>query len=82
MHPNETANRLAKAKRLLAFILDRTPNATPSSLNLMERATWNMWASAAGEEPPSDLTIAQVVALLQGRQDAIEAIREQMGRVR
>lgn len=75
MHPLEIENRLNKAQRLLAHIDVNMPGATAATLVLLGDASWKLLAENAGEQPPSNSTISTIIALVRGRELAIDAIR-------
>lgn len=75
MHVNEIDNRLRKAQRFLGHVDDQMPGATAATLSLLGGDSWKMLADAAGEKELSDATISTVIALVRGRELAIEAVR-------
>ncbi len=75
MHPKEIDNRLRKAQRFLAVIDSDMPGATASTLSLLGDVSWRMIAGDSGEQPPSNSTISTIIALVRGREIAVEAIR-------
>jgi len=80
MHPQEIENRMKKAQRFLAHIDAVMPDATAGTLALLGDPSWNMLAEQAGEKSPSNATISTVIALVRGREIAVEAIRANLGR--
>lgn len=75
MHPNELKNRLAKAQRFLIAADLVIPGVTAETLTILAPAAWEQFASASGENLPSDATIASVIALAKGREMALDAVR-------
>jgi len=80
MHPNEIDNRMKKAQRFLAHIDAVMPEATAATLTLLGEPSWKMLADRAGEKPLSNATISTVIALVRGREIAVEAIRGSLAR--
>jgi hypothetical protein len=78
MHPNEIDNRMKKAQRFLAHIDANMPGATASTLSLLGDVSWKMIAENSGEKPPSDSTISTIIAMVRGREIAVEAIRSSL----
>ena len=75
MHVNEIDNRLRKAQRLLAHIDTTMPGVTASTLALISDESWVAVAEQAGEKAPSNSTISTIIAMVRGRELAIDAIR-------
>ena len=75
MHPNEIDNRLRKAQRFLAHIDANMPGATAATLALLGDASWRLLAENSCEQPPSNSTISTIIALVRGRELAVDAIR-------
>lgn len=75
MHTNEINNRLAYAQRFLGFLDREMPGVSATSLSLMADESWGNLAVQAGERPPSKSTVSVIIALVRGREIAVEAIR-------
>lgn len=80
MHPNEIDNRMKKAQRFLAYIDSAMPEATAAMLALVGESRWESLARDMGENPPSDATISTIIALVRGREMAVESIRAGIAR--
>lgn len=75
MHVNEITNRLAYAQRFLGFLDAQMPGVSAASLSLVSNESWGNLAVQAQERPPSKSTISVIIALVRGREIAVEAIR-------
>jgi len=80
MHPNEIDNRMRKAQRFLTYMDLSMPGATAGTLAMLGDSAWALLAEHAGEKPPSDATISTIIAMVRGRELAIEAIRANITR--
>lgn len=75
-HPSETENRLAYAQRIIVFLDARLPKAKAANLAVLDHASWNRIATLADEKHmPSKATIMAVIAMVRGRELAVEAIQ-------
>ncbi len=75
-HPNHMSNRLAYAQRIIALLDDHIPSATAANLCALNRASWDRIARLAGEERmPSEATISVIIAMVRGRELAVEALQ-------
>lgn len=76
MHVNEINNRLLKAQRLLAYIDKSMPGASAATLSLLNDESWAHIATKAGEKTaPSKSTVMTIIAMVRGREIAVDAIR-------
>jgi len=76
MHVNEIDNRLLKAQRLLAHIDGSMPGASAATLSLLSDESWAYLATEAGEKAaPSKSTVMTIIAMVRGREIAVDAIR-------
>lgn len=80
MHPNEIDNRVKKAQRFVAHIDATMPEATAGMLTLLGEPSWKALADGMGENMPSDATISTIIALVRGREMAVESIRAGIAR--
>lgn len=80
MHVNEITNWIAYAQRFLAHIDLNLPGATAATLSLLGNASWRTLAENSGEKAPSDATVSTIIALVRGRELAVEAIRSSLSR--
>jgi hypothetical protein len=80
MHEKEIDNRMKKAQRFLGHLDAVMPEATAGTLTLLGDASWKMLADQAGEKPPSNSTISTIIAMVRGREIAVEAIRGSLSR--
>jgi hypothetical protein len=78
MHYNEIDNRLLKAQRFLKHVDTHLPGATARTLSLLGDDSWKMLADQAGEKELSKATISTVIALVRGRELAVEAVLASM----
>jgi hypothetical protein len=79
-HPNHMENRLAYAQRIIALIDEHMPAAKAANLCLLNRPSWDRIATLAGEErKPSEATISVIIAMVRGRELAIEALQASLG---
>jgi hypothetical protein len=69
-HPKATANRVAKAIRIVAFLetSDWLATVCPESVAALGPAAWEAFAAEFDETVPSAETIATVVGVIAGRQ--------------
>ena len=72
IHPVASANRVAKAQRVVAFMDEHESifggPVSASTAADFQAATWRLINEAMGEQRPmSDLTVATVIGLLAGR---------------
>lgn len=76
-HPKATANRLAKAIRLVAFLetSDWLVKMDPEVLGAVGPAFWTAFADEHNEQAPSVETIAMIVGIVAGRQMGNEPFR-------
>lgn len=78
-HPNHMENRLAYAQRIVAMLDEHIPSATAANLCALNRASWDRIAVLAGEErKPSEATISVIIAMVRGRELAVEAIKSSL----
>lgn len=75
-HPSHMENRLAYAQRIIGFLDAHIPNAKAANLCVMNRASWNRVADLAGESAhPAEGTISVVIAMVRGRELAVDALQ-------
>lgn len=75
-HPVEAQNRLDKAQRMVEFLDTHVPNATARQLSMLDDAAWLRFNHLMGEKlPPSKALVSTVIALVRGREMAIDAVR-------
>jgi|SRR5690606_10971566 len=75
-HPIEARNRLEKAKRMVEFCDAYLKGATSEGLAMLDDGSWLRINAAMGEAlPPSKALISTVIALVAGREMALESVR-------
>lgn len=82
MHTHEIRNRIAYAQRMVTHLDKVTPGIEANTLTLWNHASWVRATSQAGEAVPSEATISVIVALVKGRELALEAIRNSISVVK
>jgi hypothetical protein len=68
-HPQEAANRTAKALRFVAFLdANGGEHLASTTLENLTLAQWLRIAELAGEQAPSKATISQIIGHFRGRE--------------